>query len=111
MSENARLTPNLQKMADLLESVDLDNAFLLDAAERLSAAIERADRLNQLYSQDWLEERDAAVAAYGEEPTPRVLSEDDIWDALGDHDQAVKALLQAVVTSSALQPDAGSCDI
>lgn len=111
MSENARLTPNLQTMADLLESVDQDNAFLLDAAEKLRVAIDRADRLNQLYSQAWLDERDAAVAAYGEEPTPRVLSEDDIWDALGDHDQAIKGLLQAVVTGAALQPDADGCGI
>lgn len=109
VSNDPRLTPNLQTMADLLESVDQDNAFLLDAAERMRAAIGRVESLNQLYSQIWLEERDAAVAAFGVEPTPRVLAEDDIWDAMGDHDQAIKELLQVLMTSSVLQPDAEAC--
>ena len=73
--------------------MDADNATLRAQLPELRAAAQRARDLSDAYADSWLDERDEVVAQFGAEVTPRVLSEDAIFDALTEHERLMKALL------------------
>ena len=94
-----RLSPSMDTLARLLHAVDADNATLRAQLPELRAAAQRARDLSDAYADSWLDERDELVAQFGAEVTPRVLSEDAIFDALTEHERLMKALLHLVASS------------
>ena len=75
----------MDTLARLLDAVDADNATLRAQLPELRAAAQRARDLSNAYADSWL--------------TPRVLSEDAIFDALTEHERLMKALLHLVASS------------
>jgi hypothetical protein len=83
------------------DAVSADNARLVETTAWLSAAADRAQRLQRYYEGRWLDDVDAVLALDPHAVTPPVANQDSIWEALAERDEQLRRLLVAIATDLA----------
>ncbi len=83
------------------DAVSADNARLAETTAWLSAAADRAQRLQRYYQGRWLDDVDAVLALDPHAATPPVANQDSIWEALAERDEQLRRLLVAIATDLA----------